>query len=159
MRAVNGSQGWADLKRIFGPFRDEGLKSNNQRIITMVIVDTSLWVTHLREGNHHLEELLVDGEVLCHPFIVGELACGNIKNRTEVLTLLHSLVMAPTVTLDELLYFIERNTLMDKGIGFVDAHLLASAQLAEALLWTSDKRLKSAAIDLKLAYKTRDVMF
>jgi len=119
----------------------------------MIIVDTSLWVTHLREGNHHLEELLLDGEVGCHPFIVGELACGNIKNRTEFLTLLHSLPMAPTVSLDELLYFVERNTLMGKGIGFVDAHLLASAQLAKAPLWTSDKKLKSAAIDLKVAYK------
>jgi predicted nucleic acid-binding protein len=123
----------------------------------MVIVDTSLWVTYLREGNHHLEELLLNGEVLCHPFIVGELACGNIKNRTEFLTLLHSLVMAPTVALHKLLYFIEKNTLMGKGIGFVDAHLLASAKLTEAPLWTSDKKLKSAAIDLKVAYKIGDV--
>ncbi|MEW6380068.1 MAG: PIN domain-containing protein [bacterium] len=125
----------------------------------MVIVDTSLWVTHLREGNNHLEELLLNGEVLCHPFIVGELACGNIKNRVELLTLLQSLEMAPTVTLDELLYFIERNRLMGKGVGFVDAHLLASAQLAEVPLWTSDKRLKSSAIDLKVAYKDGAVIF
>jgi hypothetical protein len=87
------------------------------------------------------------------------IACGNIKNGTELLILLHSLVMVPTVTVGELLYFIERNTLMGKGIGFVDVHLLASAQLAEATLWTSDKKLKSAAIDLKLAYKIDDVMF
>ena len=118
----------------------------------MVIVDTSIWITHLREGHHHLEELLLDGEVVCHSFIVGELACGNIKNRTEFLTLLHLLPMAAPVTLDELLYFIEGNKLMGKGLGFVDAHLLASAQIAKTPLWTFNKKLKSAAIDLKIAY-------
>ncbi len=119
----------------------------------MVIVDTSIWVDHLREGNLHLEKLLLNGEVVCHPFIIGELACGNIKNRSELLSLIQTLPMAPTVTLDELLYFIERNKLMGIGIGFVDAHLLASAMLSVRSLWTSDKRLKSVAIELKVAYK------
>jgi hypothetical protein len=73
----------------------------------MVIVDTSMWVTHLRQGSRHLEESLLDAEVVCHPFIIGELACGNIKNRNELLALLQSLPMAPTVSLDEVLYFIE----------------------------------------------------
>lgn len=118
----------------------------------MIIVDTSIWVTHLREGNSHLEELLLDTQVVCHAFIVGELACGNIKNRTEFLTLIQSLPMAPTITSDELLFFIERNKLMGAGIGFVDAHLLASAQLSKMPLWTSDKRLKSAATALEVAY-------
>ena len=118
----------------------------------MVIVDTSIWVTHLRESDPRLEELLLDAKVLCHPFIIGELACGNIKNRDEFLTLLRALPMAPTVDLDELLYFIENKRLMGLGIGFVDAHLLASAELSGAPLWTSDKKLKSAAIELKLAY-------
>ncbi len=118
----------------------------------MVIVDTSIWVTHLRRGSRHLEELLLDAEVVCHPFIIVELSCGNIKNRSELLALLQALPMAPTVTLDELLYFVEQNKLMGMGIGFVDTHLLASAQLSRIPLWTSDKRLKSAAIDLKLAY-------
>lgn len=119
----------------------------------MVIVDTSIWVTHLREGNRHLEELLLDAEVVCHPFIIGELACGNIKNRKEVLSLLQSLPMVPNVTQEELLYFIERNELMNIGIGFVDTHLLAAARLSRIALWTSDKRLKSAAMRLKVAYK------
>lgn len=119
----------------------------------MVIVDTSIWITHLRQGSRHLEELLLDAKVVCHPFIIGELACGNIKNRKELLALLQSLPMAPTVTQDELLYFIERNELMGMGIGFVDAHLLASARLSRIPLWTSDKRLKSAASDLKLSYR------
>ena len=119
----------------------------------MVIVDTSIWITHLRQGSGHLEELLLDGKVVCHPFIIGELACGNIKNRNEFMSLIQSLPMAPTVTLDELLYFIERNKLMGIGIGFVDAHLMASAQLSRIPLWTSDKRLKPAAIKLKVSYK------
>lgn len=119
----------------------------------MVIVDTSIWVTHLRQGSRRLEALLLDAQVACHPFIIGELACGNLKNRKELLTLLQSLPMVSAVTSDELLYFIERHKLMGAGIGFVDAHLLASAQLSRVLLWTSDKRLNSAAIDLGLAYR------
>ena len=119
----------------------------------MVIVDTSIWVTHLRRGSRHLEELLLDAKVVCHPLVVGELACGNLKNKDEFLSLLQSLPMAPVVVLDELLYFIERHRLMGKGIGFVDANLLASARLAGILLWTSDRILRSAATELEVAYK------
>ncbi|UCE83668.1 MAG: type II toxin-antitoxin system VapC family toxin [Deltaproteobacteria bacterium] len=119
----------------------------------MVIVDTSIWVNHLRRGSRHLEELLLDAKVVCHPFVVGELACGNLKNRDEFLSLLQSLPMAPTVVLDELLYFIERHRLMGKGIGFVDANLLASAHLSGIPLWTFDKILRSAVIELELAYR------
>jgi len=119
----------------------------------VVIVDTSIWVTHLRQGSRHLSELLLDAQAVCHPFIVGELACGNIKNRVEFLSLLQSLPMAPTVSLDELLYFIDRHAVMGMGIGFVDAHLLASAQLSSTPLWTSDKKLKSAATKLEVSYK------
>jgi len=119
----------------------------------VVIVDTSIWVTHLRKGSRHLKELLLDAQVVCHPFVIGELACGNIKNRDEFLSLVHSLPTAPVVTLDELIFFIEQNKLMGMGIGFIDAHLLASAQLSRTLLWTSDKPLKLAAISLKVAYK------
>jgi len=95
----------------------------------------------------------VDAEVLCHPYIEGELACGNLKNRDEILSLLQSLPMAPLIEFDELLFFVERNQLMGMGIGFVDMHLLASAQLGRIPLWTADKRLRSAAIKLDLAYK------
>jgi predicted nucleic acid-binding protein len=119
----------------------------------VVIVDTSIWVTHLRRGSRHLEDLLLDAKVVCHPLVVGELACGNLKNRDEFLSLLQSLPMAPTVVLDELLYFIERHRLMGKGIGFVDANLLASARLSGILLWTSDRRLGSAATELEVAYR------
>lgn len=119
----------------------------------MVIVDTSIWVTHLRQGSRRLEKLLVDAEVMCHEFIVGELACGNLKNRTEIISLLQSLPMAPTIEFDEILFFIDRHHLMGKGVGFVDVHLLASAQLTVTPLWTADKKLVSVVDQLELAFK------
>ena len=119
----------------------------------MVIVDTSIWVTHLRQGSRQLEKLLMNAEVMCHPFIIGELACGHLNNRNEIISLLQSLPMAPTIEFDEFLYFIDRNHLMGKGVGFVDVHLLASAQLIGVPLWTADKRLKSAADLLELTFK------
>ena len=119
----------------------------------MVIVDTSIWVTHLRKGSRQLEKLLKDAEVMCHPFIIGELACGNLKNRNEIISLLQSLPMAPTIDFDEFLFFIDRNHLMGKGVGFVDIHLLASAQLAGVPLWTADRNLKSSADRLELSFK------
>ena len=116
----------------------------------MVLVDTSIWIIHLRQGERQLEKLLMDAEVMCHPFIIGELACGNLKNRNEIISLLQSLPMAPTIEFDEFLFFIDRNHLMGKGVGFVDVHLLASAQLTGIPLWTADKNLKSAADQLVL---------
>jgi predicted nucleic acid-binding protein len=111
----------------------------------MILVDTSIWVTHLRDGNKQLEELLMDAQVMCHPFIIGELACGNIKNRYEIISLLKALPETEVVDFDEFLVFTDQNHLMGKGIGFVDIHLLASAKLAGVKLWTADKRLASAA--------------
>ena len=119
----------------------------------MVLVDTSIWVTHLRQGSRQLEKLLMDAEVMCHPFIIGELACGNLKNRNEIISLLQSLPMAPTIEFDEFIFFIDRNHLIGKGVGFVDVHLLASAQLTGVSLWTADKRLKSTADQLELTFK------
>lgn len=119
----------------------------------MVLVDTSVWVSHLRGGNPQLEELLVDGDVICHPFIIGELACGNIKNRTEILSLLHSLPMGETIEQKEILHFIERNRLMGKGVGLIDVHLIASAILSDVLLWSEDKRLKLVSAGLNIIYE------
>ncbi len=119
----------------------------------MILVDTSIWVAHLRQGSRQLEKLLMDAEVMCHPFIISELACGNLKNRNEIISLLQSLPKAPTIEFDEFLFFIDRNHLMGKGVGFVDVHLLASAQLTGIPLWTADKRLKSAADQLVLTFK------
>jgi len=119
----------------------------------MVLVDTSIWVAHLRNGNRQLARLLTDAEVFCHPFIIGELACGNINNRDEILSLLRSLPVTPVLEFDEFLFFIDENQLTGIEIGFVDVHFLASAKLAGALLWTADKKLNSAAIKLSLNYK------
>ena len=120
--------------------------------MTMVLVDTSVWINHLRKGVVQLEKLLVDGEVVCHPFVIGELACENIKNRSEILALLQDLPKLATIDLPEFLYFIEHNHLSGIGIGFVDVHLLASARLFGVSLWTNDKRLKEIAIKLKIFY-------
>ena len=119
----------------------------------MVLVDTSIWVYHFRKGVHRLENLLENMEVVCHPFIIGELACGNISNRQEILSLLQSLPFTPNLELDEYLYFVEIHKLYGKGIGFVDIQLLASTKLAGAQLWTSDKKLKAAAEEHELAYR------
>jgi len=116
----------------------------------MVLVDTSIWINHFRDGDPRLEKLLLDGEVLGHAHVIGELACGNLKNREEIISLLQALPAAPLIDLPEYLYFVEQNRLHGKGIGFVDVHLLASASLAQAPLWTADKRLKAAAADLGL---------
>ena len=107
----------------------------------MVLVDTSVWVSHLRHGNKDLQDLLYDGEVVCHPFIVGELACGNLKNRNEILTYLQSLPMTILAEDEEVLKFIENNQLMGKGLGYIDVHLIASAVLTNVPVWTFDKTL------------------
>jgi predicted nucleic acid-binding protein len=100
----------------------------------MVLVDTSVWVSHLRDGNVGLEKLLNDGEVVCHTFIVGELACGNLKNRHEILTYLQSLPMAILAEDEEVLKFIENHQLMGKGLGYIDVHLIASSALTDVPL-------------------------
>ncbi len=119
----------------------------------MVLVDTSIWVAHFRKGDSHLQELLVDEQVLCHPFILGELACGGLKNRKEIISLLKALPGAITAETDEILEFIEHQKLIGVGIGLVDVHLLASALLTKALLWTSDRSLRAAATRLNIFYK------
>lgn len=117
----------------------------------MILVDTSVWVEHLRRGLPRLATLLQDGEVLIHPWVIGELACGTLRNRRRVLDLLQGLP-AVTVARDaEVLLLIERDQLMGRGIGYVDAHLLASARLSHARLWTLDRRLAAAAQEQGLA--------
>ena len=120
-----------------------------------VLVDTSVWVDHLRKGDSHLAQLLNDGRVLCHPFVIDELACGNLKNRSQILDALKELSFAPTIEFDEYMQFVEQNRLYGIGIGFVDVHLLAAALLADATLWTADKRLKKAALGLCIAYRRK----
>jgi predicted nucleic acid-binding protein len=121
----------------------------------MVLVDTSVWINHLRDRDRHLEKLLFDGDVVCHTHIIGELACGNLKNRKEIISLLQSLPIAPVIEFYEYLFFIEQNQLSGKGMGFVDIHLLASAKLGQVPLWTADKKLKTVSADLDLNYKKK----
>ena len=118
----------------------------------MVLVDTSVWVVHLRRGGIGLEPLLNEGHVVCHPFIVGELACGNLKNRAELLSLLQALPVATPADHKEVMQFIESHSLMGKGLGYIDMHLLASAILSRVPLWTLDKRLKQVSLELGVAY-------
>ncbi len=121
----------------------------------MILVDSSIWIDHLRNGEPRLADLLNAGRALIHPFIVGELACGNLNNRKEVLSLLRDLPAAPVATDEEVLFFIEKRALMGKGIGYVDAHLLAAiAATGTGRLWTRDKRLDAVAGSIGLAFKT-----
>jgi predicted nucleic acid-binding protein len=117
----------------------------------VVLVDTSVWVAHLRQGAIGLEALLHNGLVVCHPFIVGELACGNLQNRSEILSLLQRLPGAIRAGHEEVLQFIEHDGLMGKGLGYIDIHLLASARLTGVPLWTLDKKLNEVAKKLGLA--------
>ena len=119
----------------------------------MILVDTSVWEDHFRKGNEELEKLLNDEDVVCHPFIIEELACGNLKNRKEIIILLQSLSTTETADNNELLLFIDNRKLMGKGLGLIDMHLLSSAILSKASLWTLDKNLKQEAAKLRVDYK------
>lgn len=119
----------------------------------MILVDTSIWIDHLRSRNAALVAALEAAQVLMHPFVLGELACGALTNRAEVLALLGRLPAAPAATDSEALGFIERHSLMGRGIGYIDVHLLAATALAGgAFLWTNDKHLAATASDLRLAW-------
>lgn len=118
----------------------------------MILVDTSVWVGHLREGNERLSALLSRGEVLAHPFVIGELALGNLRQRDPVLRAYRKLPSVTVAANEEVLHFIDRQALFGRGIGYVDAHLLAAARLTPgAKLWTHDRRLHAVAAQLGLA--------
>ncbi len=122
----------------------------------MILVDSSIWIDHLRRADAELGRLLVADEVLCHPFVIGELACGHLRQRLAFLTQLRALPMAVAGTQDETLAFVERHALAGRGIGWADVHLLAAARLTQACaLWTRDKRLASAAADLGCLHQPR----
>ncbi len=111
----------------------------------MILVDASVWVDHLRRGNAKLSSRLESAEVLCHPFIIGELACGSLSRRKEILSLLAKLPECTVAQHDEVIAFIETNRLMGSGIAWIDAHLLASVVLSHAQLWTLDRRVADVA--------------
>ena len=118
----------------------------------MMLVDTSVWIDHLRHGDATLTAALEAGQVWMHSVVLGELACGNLRSRVEVLGLLQALPPMPVSTDKEVLFFIDQHELMGRGIGYVDVHLLASARLGGAQLWTRDKRLHTVAAELGLAH-------
>ena len=118
----------------------------------MILLDTSVWVDHLRRGDALVVQILESGQAAAHAFVIGELACGNLKSRVRVIELLQALPQLAMATDDEVLYFIERHKLMGRGIGYVDAHLLAAAAIGRAPLWTRDKRLREIAVELGVAY-------
>jgi len=117
----------------------------------LILVDTSVWVDHLRSGVPVLANLLQEGEVLIHPWVIGEIACGNLRNRQQVLDLLLGLPTALVASDSEVLLLIERGNLMGRGIGSIDAHLLAAAKLSRCGLWTQDRRLAAGAQEQGLA--------
>jgi predicted nucleic acid-binding protein len=117
----------------------------------MILVDTSIWVDHLRRTDADLVVLLEQDQVLLHPFVIGELALGNLPQRKHVLDSLQDLPLAIEASNPEVFDFINRHALFGLGIGYVDAHLLASARLNGVMLWTHDKRLHEAARKLGLA--------
>jgi predicted nucleic acid-binding protein len=116
----------------------------------MLLVDTSVWIEHLRHGQPKLADHLSEGLVLMHPCVCGELACGNLKSRAAVLSDLNTLPSATLATDTEVLELIEKCGLWGRWLGWIDAHLLASAVLSSCRLWTLDKRLERAAADLGL---------
>lgn len=116
----------------------------------MILVDTSVWIEHLRMGSERLRSLLYNEQVLCHPFVVGELACGTLHNRQEILSTLRALPEAHVAEQEEVLRFLEARRLYGRGLGWVDAHLLASALLTQCTLWTLDRPLRRAAAALRV---------
>ncbi len=120
----------------------------------MILVDTSVWVDHFRRGDAGLVELLERSSVVMHPFVVGEIACGSLRDRNAILELLQDLPAAVVADSDEVLRFIERHALHGRGIGYVDVHLLASVALTQgAKLWTRDMKLQRVAAALGCAYQ------
>jgi predicted nucleic acid-binding protein len=117
----------------------------------MILVDTSVWIEHLRRGSRRLAELLEDDQVVSHPFVLGELACGNLRNRGEILGLLGELPRALVAEHHEVLHLIEDRRLYGRGLGWVDAHLLASCLMTGCKVWTLDKSLAHVSHTLKVS--------
>ena len=119
----------------------------------MVLVDTSVWIDHFRRSLPALEHLLLAGTVVCHPTVIGELACGALRRRAGTLDLLRRLPRAVAAADEEALRFIEDHRLFGRGLGWADVHLLAAATLSGCPLWTLDRRLNEAGHRLRVAYR------
>ncbi len=121
----------------------------------MVLVDASVWVEHFRGREEGLVPLLARGEVVCHASVIGELACVDLKNRSEILELLKGLTTAPEISHDEALLFMELRALAGLGLGYAQVHLLASAVISKASLWTLNTELRSAAEAMGIGWQPR----
>ncbi len=119
----------------------------------MILVDTSVWIHHLRFSDNYLSALLEAGLVLGHPMVIGELSCGSLKNRAEFLSNLKSLPLAVRARDEEVYAVLDRHRFFGKGIGWIDAHLLASALIGSSGLWTRDESLAALAAQLKIPYR------
>jgi len=117
----------------------------------MILVDSSVWINHLRKGDADLTTLLNKGAVVCHQFVIGELACGNIKNRQEIISLLEALPQTHPASHEEVMGLLDNWKLMGKGLGYIDAHLIASAALTKVPILTYDRRLNDIAAKLGLS--------
>jgi predicted nucleic acid-binding protein len=122
----------------------------------VILVDSSVWIDHFRRADATLAALLASRVVMCHPFVIGELALGQLAQRDAVLDALGMLPMAPVVPHDDVLAFVERHKLTGCGIGWIDVHLLASALVGGRIsLWTRDRRLCAAAAERGVAFAAR----
>lgn len=121
----------------------------------MILIDTSVWIAHFKRANASLAESLENSQALCHPFVIGELTCGDVPSRSSTIVLLQKLPEAPLMRHEEVLTLVERHHLMASGLGWVDAHLLGSALLAGAEFWTLDRPLATAARKLGIAASPR----
>jgi predicted nucleic acid-binding protein len=117
----------------------------------VILADTSVWIGHFREPNSRLQELLFDDQILIHPMVIGEIACGNLSKRDHTLLLLQSLPGAKVGEHDEVLRVLERQRLWGKGLGWVDLHLLTSTLLTGCRLWTLDRRLDAVGAHMKIS--------
>ena len=117
----------------------------------MILVDSSVWIDHLRRESATVSSLLSSHRVLAHPFVIGEIAVGNLQNRRQVLDTLRNLPAAVVASDEEALEFIDRYLLAGRGLGYIDVHLLAAARLSDAGLLTTDKRLQASAELLSLS--------
>jgi predicted nucleic acid-binding protein len=115
-----------------------------------LLVDTSVWADHLRKANPLFVRLLEAEQVSTHPFVIGELACGNLERRTEILEMLADLPTIPLADHSEVLHLLHQNRLYGTGLGWIDLHLLAAARIADVPFWTTDKRLAAAAKNLAI---------
>jgi predicted nucleic acid-binding protein len=119
----------------------------------MVLIDTSVWIDHFNHSDTNLVVLLNENEAATHPFVIGELACGNLKNRKLIFSLLNALPSIQEISKDEFYLFLDQHRLFGTGLSYIDIHLLASALISNCSIYTRDKILLASAIKLKIAYK------